>query len=92
MLYYIILYYINIIYIYYAYILYIYKYLIVCDLIILFFVGCSVIVGHHDILPCAATLKSLQGLGVRFYFLALINDNCKLLLITLFFNKYIYIY
>ena len=39
----------------------------------LFFVGCSVIVGHYDILPCAASLKSLQGLGVRLYFLAL-ND------------------
>ena len=35
--------------------------------------GCSVIVGHYDILPCAASLKSLQGLGVRLYFLAL-ND------------------
>ena len=36
-------------------------------------VGCSVIVGHYDILPCAASLKSLQGLEVRLYFLAL-ND------------------
>ena len=33
-----------------------------------FFVGCSVIVGHYDILPCAASLKSLQGVGVRLYF------------------------
>ena len=32
--------------------------------------GCSVIVGRHDILPCAAPFKSLQGLGVAFSFLS----------------------
>ena len=31
-------------------------------------VGYSVIVGHYGILPCAASLKSLQGLEVRFNF------------------------
>ena len=32
--------------------------------------GYSVIVGRHDILPCAAPFKSLQGLGVPFSFLS----------------------
>ena len=31
-------------------------------------VGCSVIVGHCDKLPCAASLKSLQGIEVHFHF------------------------
>ena len=40
-----------------------------CDYYFLF-AGCSVIVGRHDILPCAAPFKSLQGLGVLFSFLS----------------------
>ena len=32
------------------------------------FAGCSVIVGHYGILPCASSLKSLQGLEVRINF------------------------
>ena len=37
-------------------------YNIICVIIILF-AGCSVIVGRHDILPCAAPFKSLQGVA-----------------------------
>ena len=36
--------------------------------IFVLFVGCRVIVGHYDNLPCAASLKSLQGIEVRFHF------------------------
>ena len=53
--------------VYFVYIIYIFKYQL-CEILIIFFMGCSVIVGHYDILPCAASLKSLQGLGVRLYF------------------------
>ena len=35
-------------------------------MIIILFAGCSVIVGRHDNLPCAAPFKSLQGLVVPF--------------------------
>ena len=38
------------------------------------FAGCSVIVGHYGILPCAASLKSLQGLEVRINFVVFFND------------------
>ena len=42
---------------------------------ILHFVGCSVIVGHYDILPCAASLKSLQGLGSTIIYCYIENKN-----------------
>ena len=60
-----------------------------CVIIFLLFAGCSVIVGHHNILPCAAPFKSLQGLGVPFSFLSF-KLHCKLLIITLLM-KIIYI-
>ena len=59
-------------------------YYIICVVIILF-AGCSVIVGRHDILPCAAPFKSLQGVAVPFSFFSFIW-HCKLLIITPF-NK-----
>ena len=61
-------------------------YYIICVVIILF-AGCSVIVGRHDSLPCAAPFKSLQGVAVPFSFFSFIW-HCKLLIITPF-NKYI---
>ena len=54
-------------------VLYHYQYIyynIICVIIFLLFAGCSVIVGRHDILPCATPFKSLQGLGVPFSFLS----------------------
>ena len=47
---------------------------------------CSVIVGHYGILPCAASLKSLQGLEFRINFVV-VQQHCKLLLITLLIKK-----
>ena len=47
-------------------------YNIICEIIILF-AGCSVIVGRHDILPCAAPFKSLQGVAVPFSFFLVSN-------------------
>ena len=47
-------------------------YNIICVIIILF-AGCSVIVGRHDILPCAAPFKSLQGVTVPFSFFLVSN-------------------
>ena len=61
-------------------------YYIICVVIILF-AGCSVIVGRHDILPCAAPFKSLQGVAVPFSFFSFIW-HCKLLIITPFNKKY----
>ena len=49
------------------YITIIYFYLCLFDIFFIF-AGCSVIVGHYGILPCAASLKSLQGLEVRINF------------------------
>ena len=52
-------------------VLYHYQYYnIICVIIFLLFAGCGVIVGRHNILPCAAPFKSLQGLGVPFSFLS----------------------
>ena len=56
-------------------------YNIKCVIIVLF-AGCSVIVGRHDILPCAAPFKSLQGVAVPFSFFSF-KWHCKLLIITL---------
>ena len=42
-----------------------YNIILICVIIVLF-AGCSVIVGRHDILPCAAPFKSLQGVAVPF--------------------------
>ena len=61
-------------------------YNIICVIIILF-AGCSVIVGRHDILPCAAPFKSLQGVAVPFSFFFSFKWHCKLLIITLFNKK-----
>ena len=47
-------------------------YNIICVIIILF-ARCSVIVGRHDILPCAAPFKSLQGIAVPFSFFLVSN-------------------
>ena len=63
-------------------------YYIICVVIILF-AGCSVIVGRHDILPCAAPFKSLQGVTVPFSFFSFIW-HCKLLIITPFNHIYTY--
>ena len=63
---------------YYTILLY---YNIICVIIILF-AGCSVIVGRHDILPCAAPFKSLQGVAVPFSFFFSFKWHCKLLIIT----------
>ena len=51
-------------------------YNIICVIIILF-AGCSVIVGRHDILPCAAPFKSLQGVAVPFSFFSGPLAFCK---------------
>ena len=37
------------------------------------FAGCSVILGRHDIFPCAAPFKSLQGVAVPFSFFLVSN-------------------
>ena len=47
-----------------------------------YLLGCSVFVGRYGIFPCAAFLKSLQGIKVRFHFVVF-QWHCKLLLITL---------
>ena len=58
-----------------------YYYNIICVIIVLF-AGCSVIVDRHDILPCAAPFKILQGVAVPFSFFSF-KWHCKLLIITL---------